>query len=279
MVEKKTLFVVATPIGNLGDITERACQVLDRVDAIAAEDTRVTRKLLTAKGIQTPLISYYEGAKETRSRENILALLESGQAVALVSDAGSPGISDPGYRIIFDAVAKGFSVVVVPGASALVAALSLSTLPTDRFAFFGFLPRKGKDRENVLDKLAEFCGTTVLYESPRRLAATLKDLALRFPKAKAAVCREITKLHEQVVRGTLEQLAESYANREVKGEVVLVLDTTRETGPDLGQVLRRAKQVQDKLGLSVKDAAQAASLLTGVSKNEIYRQLLSEKED
>lgn len=278
MIAPGTLYIVATPIGNLGDLSDRARMILGQVDLIAAEDTRHTRKLLSAMSVSTRLVSYYEGANEASSRKNILAALLEGKDVALVSDAGSPGINDPGFRVIRDVVAQGIALAVVPGPSAMVAALELSALPTDRFAFYGFLPRKGKDRTSAMEHMAAFGGTIVLYESPRRIAATLLDLAAFFPTAAAALCRELTKLHETVDRGTVRELAERYADRQVKGEITLVIHLEEPDRDASAFAVRKARQIRDKLGLPAKQAAYAASVFTGVSKNTIYRALLSDKE-
>ena len=278
MNEQGTLYLVATPIGNLEDWTQRAERILGEVDLIAAEDTRVTRRLLAAKGLNAQLTSYYEGADEKRSRKRILDALQAGKNVALVSDAGSPGISDPGYPLVTEAIALGLRVVPVPGACAVIAALQIAGCPTDRFAFFGFLPRKGKGRENALDRIESWAGTAVLYESPKRLAETMADLAGRFPEKRGAVCREMTKLYEEAVRGTMSELAAFYQDREVRGEVVIVADLSGEETADESGALRKAMEVKLAFRLSDKDAAGIASAFMGVSKNRIYKGLIKEKE-
>lgn len=274
-----TLYLVATPIGNLGDISQRAIQVLSDADWIAAEDTRVTRKLLAHCGIKTRMMSYYEGAAESVVREKILQLLTDGKSVALVSDAGSPGISDPGYPLVTAAIEQGFQVISIPGPSAAICALQVSGLPTDHFAFFGFLPRKGKDRENAFSEIARFNGTSLLYESPKRLLATLQDLLSRFPNGRGCVCRELTKLFEETIRGSLDELVAIFENRQVKGEVVIALYIDSAEDADQDEAVKKALKAK-KLGeLSDKDAATITALFTGVSKNAIYKSLIKQKEN
>ncbi|MBS1262800.1 MAG: Ribosomal RNA small subunit methyltransferase I [Calditrichaeota bacterium] len=217
------LYVISTPIGNLADISERAVDVLREVDVIAAEDTRHTGRLLERFAIETPMRSYHEH-NERRVTAGLLELLREGRSLALVSDAGTPAVSDPGYRLLSAAAENGVAIVPVPGASAVLAALAVSGLPSDRFAFEGFLPKK-KGRATRLAELAGEPRTLVVYESPLRLAGTLADLAAAFgSERRAAVCRELTKLHEQVVRGTLAELARAYETEPVRGEVTLVVE-------------------------------------------------------
>src|SRR5262252_2413407 len=199
------LYLVATPIGNLGDITLRALELLAGVDVIACEDTRVTRKLTERYGITTPLTPYHEH-NATEARPRLLARLADGEAVALVSDAGTPLISDPGYKLVRAACEAGHAVTALPGPSSVLAALSVAGLPTDRFFFEGFLPAKQAPRQKRVAELANIPATLVLFESGSRLAATLTDLAATFGKRAAATCRELTKLHEEVRRGDLETL-------------------------------------------------------------------------
>ena len=216
-----TLFVVSTPIGNLKDITLRALEVLSKVDLIAAEDTRHTRKLLTHFDIRTPTTSYHDHNKERRTPE-LLARLKGGEKIALVSDAGTPGISDPAYRLIRACVEEGVPVEVVPGATAFVAALVLSSLPTDRFVFEGFLPRK-KGRKKRLEALQNEPRTLIFYESPHRLARTLRDLEPLFGDRPAALVREITKKFQEVHRGTVAELNARLPQITLKGEFVLLI--------------------------------------------------------
>src|SRR5271169_5600037 len=207
------LYVVATPIGNLADVTLRALAILAGADAILAEDTRVSRTLLARYGIETPLSPYHEhNAAEARPRA--LRRIAAGQAVALISDAGTPLISDPGYRLVAEAVAQGLAVIAAPGPSAALAALCVAALPTDRFFFEGFLPPKRAARRERINALAAVPGTLIFYESPGRLAETLADLALELGPRPAAVARELTKLHEEVRRGALDALAAEYERQE-----------------------------------------------------------------
>ncbi len=216
-----TLYVVSTPIGNLKDITLRALEVLDQVDLIAAEDTRHTGVLLKHHELSKRMISYHEHNEGRRANE-LVRFLEAGDNIALVCNAGTPNISDPGYRVIKLATERGIPVVPVPGASAVLAALVMSGLPTDRFLFEGFLPRK-KGRTARLQSLAAFDGTVVIFESPQRVADTLIDILTHFGNRHAAFCRELTKKYETVVSGTVQEVLASVGQRPPKGECVLVI--------------------------------------------------------
>lgn len=218
-----TLFLVATPIGNLGDLSARALETLAEVSFIACEDTRHSRGLLERHGIARELVSLPAFA-EGQKAERILDRVEAGESCALVTDAGSPGISDPGEKLVSEAVERNIRVVPIPGPTALVAGLSASGLPTARFHFLGFLPRKGPERKAMMEEVAPLSATLVLYESPRRLGETLADLLEAWGDRRACVCRELTKLHEELVRGTLSELTARYAGAEVLGEVVLVVE-------------------------------------------------------
>ncbi len=222
MEGRGTLYIVATPIGNLGDMTPRSVEVLKGVDLIASEDTRVTQKLLRTFGIQTPQISFFEHNEEWKTPE-ILERLERGQAIALVSDAGTPLISDPGYRLVKEAAERRIQVVPIPGPSAVIAALSVSGLPTDRFTFVGFLPRKASRRRKELQRLAELSHTLVLYESPHRILKTLQDLEKIMGKRCVVICRELTKKYEEILRGTPSELLRKLADRRMRGEVTLIV--------------------------------------------------------
>lgn len=217
-----TLYIVATPIGNLEDITARALRILGEVDLIAAEDTRHTRKLLTHFDIHTPLTSFFQGNERAKADRVVAQLLE-GKDVALVSDAGTPGISDPGYPLLVRAIEAGVAVVPIPGPSALTAALSAAGLPTDRFTFVGFLPDKKGKRRAALEALAKLPQTLVLYVSPYKWPATIADCAAILGDRPACLCRELTKLHEEFDRATLSELARRRGERPLKGEVVLVI--------------------------------------------------------
>ena len=268
------LYVVATPIGNLADVTLRALSILAAADAVLAEDTRVSRTLLSRYGIETPLSPYHEhNAAEARPRA--LARLASGQALALISDAGTPLISDPGFKLVSEAIAAGFAVAAAPGASAALAALCVAGLPTDRFFFEGFLPPRREARRERINALARIPGTLVFYEAPGRLAETLSDLALELGPRAAAVARELTKLHEEVARGTLEALAARYASAKTpKGEIVIVVGAAacaeRISDAALTEELKAALAA-----LSVKDAAASVAARHGLPRREVYARALA----
>lgn len=268
------LYLVATPIGNLGDITVRALDVLAAVDVIACEDTRVTRRLTGHYGIATPLTPYHEhNAAEARPR--LLARLAAGEAVALVSDAGTPLVSDPGYKLVRAALDAGHTVTAVPGPSAALAALSVSGLPSDRFFFEGFLPPKASARQKRVAALATVPATLILFESGSRLAATLSDLAAGLGPRPAAVCRELTKLHEEVRRGDLIELAAHYAaGGETRGEMVIVVgppdDAAPETEGAVDDLLRQALR-----RVSLKDAVGEVVRATGWPRREVYQRALA----
>ncbi|RKY05022.1 16S rRNA (cytidine(1402)-2'-O)-methyltransferase [Candidatus Poribacteria bacterium] len=218
-----TLYVVATPIGNLEDITLRALRVLREVDLIAAEDTRHTKKLLDHYGIRKPMVSYHEHNERERA-EQLVRELKKGKDVALVTDAGTPAISDPGYVLIRRCIEEGVKVVPVPGPSALIAALCVSGLPVHRFAFEGFLPHKGGKRRNKLEELKDEERTLIFYESPHRLLKTLKDMLEILGDRNIAVARELTKVHEEVFRGRISEAIKRFSSSPVKGEITLVVE-------------------------------------------------------
>ncbi len=219
---KGTLYIVSTPIGNLEDITLRALRILKEVDLIAAEDTRHTGLLLRHFGIQTPLTSYFQG-NELRKKEFILSKLRQGDRVARVSDAGTPGISDPGFRLIQTAVENQIPIVPIPGASAVIAALSVSGLPTDAFLFKGFLPHKSKKKRDLLEALEEVRETLIFYESPHRIRETLKDLFDIFGDREMVLTRELTKIYEEILKGTVSKVQAQIGERQLKGEITLVI--------------------------------------------------------
>ena len=269
------LYLVPTPIGNLGDISQRCREVLAQADFIAAEDTRVTLRLLNHLGLKKPLVSYYEHNK-TASGGRILDRLLAGECCALVSDAGTPAISDPGEDLVRQCAQAGIPVSALPGPCAAVTALSMSGLPTGRFTFEGFLSTAKKSRAAHLSALAKESRTMIFYEAPHKLLATLQDMAAVFgPDRRIALCRELTKLHEEVVRTTLGQAAALYASQSPRGEFVLVVagaEPEQET-LSLDDALARAKALVAG-GMSRKDAARQAAQETGLAKNAIYAGLL-----
>lgn len=270
-----TLFVVGTPIGNLEDLSDRAKRVLGEVELVAAEDTRRTGRLLASIGVRARQVSFFEGNEERRIAE-LIETLSSGSDVALVSDAGMPGVSDPGYRLVAACLEGGIEVDVIPGPSAPIVALVASGLPTDRFVFEGFLPRSGRRRAERLAALAVEPRTIVMFESPRRLAATLEDLADACGDRRAAVCRELTKLNQEVVRGSLLELVARYADGEPKGEIVLVVEgAPEEAGSgDIGEAVRLAGQLAVS-GVRTRDAARTAARRMGVPVRSVYEALLA----
>jgi 16S rRNA (cytidine1402-2'-O)-methyltransferase len=271
------LYLVATPIGNLGDISLRALEVMAGADVIACEDTRVTRKLTERYGIATPLMAYHEH-NAAEALPKIIARLAEGQAVSLVSDAGTPLISDPGYRLVRAAVEAGHAVTALPGASAVLAALSLAGLPTDRFFFEGFLPPKQGARQKRIAEIAAVPATLVLFESGPRLAASLADLAKGLGAREAAVCRELTKLHEEIRRGDLTTLASDYAEgAEIRGEIVIVIAPPPErktADADIDDMLRQALA-----RVSVKDAVGEVALATGRARRDVYQRAIELAKD
>jgi 16S rRNA (cytidine1402-2'-O)-methyltransferase len=268
------LYLVATPIGNLRDITVRALEVLAAADLIACEDTRVTRKLLDHYGIATPLTAYHEH-NAAQARPKLIARLGAGAAIALVSDAGTPLVSDPGYKLVREARTAGAGVTALPGASAVLAALTLSALPTDRFFFEGFLPAKEAARRARIAELKRIPATLVLFETGPRIAASLADLAAGLGPRQAAVCRELTKLYEEVRRGDLATLARETAQAdEPRGEMVIVVAPPGPQGEltavDLDALLREALD-----RLSVKEAVGEVAAVTGESRREVYQRALA----
>ena len=276
-----TLYVVSTPIGNLEDITHRAIRVLGEVDLIACEDTRHTHKLLQHYGISTKTISYHEHNEQERSGE-LIDLLLRGTNLAVVSDAGTPGISDPGFRLIRLAVAKQVQVVPIPGPSALITALVVSGLPTDEFFFGGFLPARSGARQARLNELRSVPGTLIFYEAPHRLAATLKDAYEILGEREAVVARELTKLHEEIGRGRLSELAARFSSAEsARGEIVLIVDRniieseTMEAAPRRSMV-ELVERLENE-GLDHRAALKKAARELGLSRAEAYRRLVAER--
>lgn len=265
------LYVVATPIGNLGDMTLRAIEVLKSVDVIACEDTRVSGKLLRHFDISTKSVSYHDHNAD-KVLPRLLERLGQGESVALISDAGTPLISDPGYRLVSEVQKEGIMVSALPGASALLGALACAGLPTDRFMFAGFLPNKTTARQKVLEGLKKIDATLIFYESPKRLAASLKDMGVVLGPRAGVVCRELTKLYEEVRRGTLEELVDHYENSPTpKGEVVVVVGPPEENivENDLDDALKSALKK-----LSLREAVAAVTYITGRRRKEVYTRAL-----
>ena len=266
------LYLVATPIGNLGDVTLRALELLAGADVIACEDTRVTRKLTERYGITTPLTPYHEH-NAAEARPKLLARLADGQAVALVSDAGTPLISDPGYKLVRAACEAGHAVTALPGASAVLTALSVAGLPTDHFFFEGFLPPRQSARQKRIAALANVPATLVLFESGPRIAAALADLAATLGTRAAAICRELTKLHEEVKRSDLVTLANEYSTgAETRGEFVIVVAPSPDGGEPADNIDDLLRQALTRV--SVKDAVGEVALATGRSRREVYQRAL-----
>lgn len=264
------LYIVATPIGNLEDITLRALRVLKEADLIAAEDTRHTKILLDHYSIATPLTSYHEHNEKTKARA-LVERLTQGEKIALVSDAGTPTLSDPGYRLVREAIHAGVNIVPVPGSSALTAALSASGLATDRFIFEGFLPAKKGERRERLTRVREERRTIVLYEAPHRLRESLGDLLDILGDREAVLGREITKLHEEFIRGRLSELKAHVERQEPRGEVTVVVSGLEgEAAPDQ-DFLRAEVQRLQKKGLRAKEIAEILGERFSCSKREVYR--------
>jgi 16S rRNA (cytidine1402-2'-O)-methyltransferase len=273
------LYVVATPIGNPADITARALEVLAAVDLIACEDTRRTGRILAAHSIRTPMLSYFEHNEERRAAD-LVDRLGRGAKIALVTDAGTPAISDPGYRLVRAAIEANVRVTAVPGPSALVAALSIAGLPTDRFVFEGFLPARAAARRGALLRLAHEERTIVFFEAGRRLGESLTDLASVFGADRlAVVVRELTKTYEETVRGTLADLSRRFGEEPALGEITLVVEGAPDPAADHDHAPHtideaHAVEVLREAGLSLKQAAAAVARLTGASRREIYQTAL-----
>jgi len=269
------LYVVATPIGNLGDITVRALETLAAADLVACEDTRVTAVLMKRYGLAAPLLAYHEHNAE-RQRPRLLAALAEGKRVALVSDAGTPLVSDPGFRLVQEVVAAGFRVVPIPGASAVLAGLVAAGLPTDAFLFAGFLPAKGGQRRRRIGELVQVPATLVFFESPHRLAESLADLAAGLgPDRPAAVARELTKYYETIERGTLGSLAERFAAAAPKGEIVVLVGppVERAASAEEADALLAAALASLPASAAAADVARA----TGLDRRTLYRRALALK--
>ncbi|PZU08046.1 16S rRNA (cytidine(1402)-2'-O)-methyltransferase [Sphingomonas sp.] len=271
---KPGLYIVATPIGNLSDLSPRAADILSRADAIAVEDSRVTGGLLRHIGVKRPMIPYHDHSTE-RVRDDLVARLGT-QAIALVSDAGTPLISDPGFKLVRAARAAGHAVTTLPGPCAAVAALTLAGLPTDRFLFAGFLPAKAKARDESIDEMAAIRATLILYESGPRLGASLTALAARLGDREAAVAREISKMFEECVTGTLSELATRYAEAAPKGEIVIVVAPPGEAAP-ASEADADALLIEALERLPVGKAASEVAQATGLNRRDLYARALALK--
>lgn len=279
-----TLFLVGTPIGNLEDITLRALRTLREADLIACEDTRQTRKLLSHYGIATRTTSYHEHNESAKAAE-LVRRMEEGMRIALVTDAGMPGISDPGYRLVELSLRHGIPVTPVPGPSAAVAALAVSGLPTHTFQFVGFLPPKPTQRRRFLEQLGGSPATTIAFESPRRILAALRDVRTVLGERVVAVAREMTKLHEEFLRGTCSEVLATLEHRpKVPGEITLLLAPGGPGGPPSGQasgairelpVKERVQQLMEQQAISRMEALKITARERGISKSEAYRQFES----
>ena len=276
-----TLYVVATPIGNLGDLTPRAAETFAKVDFIAAEDTRVTLRLLNHLGLKKPMISYYEHNLRQRG-QIILDRILAGESCALCSDAGMPAVSDPGELLVTDALAQGIPVVPVPAASAAVTALAVSGQPTGRFCFEGFLPMNRRQRRERLEETRTEQRTLIFYEAPHKLTSTLADLLDSFGDRSVTLCRELTKLHEQILKTTLSEALAFYTENTPKGEFVLVVAGADKPQPEEDWTLERAvclARQRTQEGVSASAACREAAAASGFAKSAIYRALTTEKEE
>lgn len=274
-----TLFLVPTPIGNLADMTQRSCQVLSDADIIACEDTRNTQKLLNLLGIHTnaTLMAYHEYNAD-KMRPILLEKLAEGKNIAQVSDAGTPLVSDPGYKLVKQAIALGYTVVPLPGANAVLPALQLSALPSDRFLFNGFLPTKKSARMSELELLKNVPATLIFYESPHRVSETLSDMLTVFGNRQAAVVRELTKKFEQAVRGTISELLKIYDEQgEPKGEIVIVVDRPLAQDSDVELDICSLIQQAFAQTTSLRDAVDMVTAQTGLDRRKIYKQALELK--
>lgn len=279
-IKPATLYVVGTPIGNLEDMTFRAVKILQTVDVIAAEDTRHTGRLLQHFQIKTPQVSYHEHNRSSRIPE-LLEQLSNGKAIALVTDAGVPGISDPGYELVKVCIEAGIPVVPIPGANAAITALSAAGLPTDRFVFEGFLPAKGQQRRSHLQSLETESRTLIFYESPHRLRETLQDFAEIFGTSRQIVlARELTKLYEEFWRGTIESAIAHYSQREPQGEYTLLVAGTPPTQPQLSEEELKAELLNImNQGISRSQASRQLAKMTSLPRRQLYQLALAIKMD
>lgn len=268
------LYLVATPIGNLEDITYRAINILKEVDIIAAEDTRHTLKLLNYYKISKPLISYHRHNEEIKSNLLINKLLE-GQNIAIVTDAGTPGISDPGEEIVKEAIKNNIDIIPIPGACALINALIPSGLDTSQFAFYGFLPLNKKNRENIISKIKKEDKTVILYEAPHKLIKTLEDILESIGDINCVIAKELTKIHEQFIRGNISEVIDKFNQEEIKGEYIILLDLKNNSQIDEldinNKTIEEQYKIYEKQGMTKKDIIKQIAKNKKVPKNEIYK--------
>lgn len=268
------LYLVATPIGNLEDITYRAINILKEVDIIAAEDTRHTLKLLNYYEISKPLISYHRHNEEIKSNLLINKLLK-GQNIAIVTDAGTPGISDPGEEIVKEAIKNNIDIIPIPGACALINALIPSGLNTSQFAFYGFLPLNKKNRENIISKIKKEDKTVILYEAPHKLIKTLEDILESIGNINCVIAKELTKIHEQFIRGNISEVVNKFNQEEIKGEYIILLDLNNNSPIDEldinNKTIEEQYKIYEKQGMTKKDIIKQIAKNKKVPKNEIYK--------
>jgi len=273
---KGRLYIVSTPVGNLEDITLRAVRILGEVDIIAAEDTRHSVKLLNHLGIRKPMISYWREKEQVKSDE-IIKRLHAGQSVALISDAGTPGISDPGAVLIKKAIEENIQIVSIPGPSAFVAALSVSGLPTDQFTFMGFLPSRTSQRQKFLREVYLEQRTLIFYEAPHRIVDTLLDVSRIFGERKAALIKEITKFHEDVVRGSITEIIEEVQKTTIAGEYVIIVEGWSGMNRSITEDVLSELHACMRKGLGRKEAVKRIAETYGLSKKELYKKSLDER--
>jgi len=279
-INRGTLYIVATPIGNLEDITFRAVRILREAELIACEDTRQTRKLLDHYAIEKPAISYHEHNEAERAQE-LIGKLQQGLTIAQVSDSGMPGVSDPGYRVVKLAVEHGIPVIPVPGASATLTALAASGLPTDAFEFRGFLPAKSGQRRTALEQMRDLQHTMIVYEAPHRIKEALEDIVRTLGADRPVViARELTKLHEEFIRGTASEVLERIQGRELRGEITLLIGKaeSKEAPPSETNLRLRMEALMREQKLDEKSALKALARETGLSKSELYRELQRDRQ-
>ncbi len=276
-MDKGTLYIVSTPIGTMKDITLRALEVLRDVDLIAAEDTRRTKKLLNFYNIRVPLTSYFEHNESVKA-PLIIRKMEEGKDVALVSDAGTPGISDPGYRLVRLSIESSIRVVPIPGPSAIISALSASGMPTDRFFFLGYVPAKKKDRERFLISLKREKGVIIVYESPRRVIKTLNEVIEIIGDVETVVARELTKIHEEFIRGRVSDVVKALEDKEIRGEITLLLKLEADEKIDERAIIDVIRGYQESLNLPLKEIVRIVADEMGLPKRVVYKEALKLKD-